>query len=277
MFISKQIDRSGGRMPKSILIIAIGIIVISAGSLLSQDIIPREPVPLDRAPHRLVDFPTAGNLKRASFEIELDAFSAGGLLGAINIGLHNRFMIGVSYGGVKILGSDEPDWNERPQYLVKLLLIDENLGFPAVSLGYESQGTGAYDAGLDRYHFKAPGFYLVVSKAYRFMDWLSGIHGGINYNPMEGDKDNDKDISFYGGFDISFNRNLTFLGEYQSAFNDNRSGIPYGRGRGYLNFAFKWNFSERLELTAKFKDILKNSRGADSITRELRLTYVERF
>lgn len=264
-------------MPKKLLFIIIGFTMLFASNSLSQTSNSGLGYPRIPLPSKLVDFPTAATLPRASFNMELDAFSNGGLLSLINIGLHKRFMIGISYGGEGVLGSGKTDWHKRPEYMVKLMLIDENLGFPAVALGFDSQGHGFYDDELDRYRFKATGFYIAVSKGYQTFSWVSGIHAGINMNPIEDDVDRDDDFSFYGGFDITFNNNLTILGEYQGALNDDISGGSYGRGRGYLNAGFKWTFSDRLELAAIFKDLLNNTRSVSSITRELRITYMERF
>jgi hypothetical protein len=267
-------------MPKQLIIFLIGLIMIFTSNSFSQDFADMTPLPKVPLPNRMVDFPTAGTLPRASFDVRIDAFSEGGILGSIDIGLHNRFMIGISYGGEGVLGESNVNWNERPEYLVKLMLIDENVGFPAIAVGFESQGTGFYDVDFNRYRFKAPGFYAVLSKGYRTYNWVSGLHLGVNVNPLEDDKDKDDDISFFGGFDITFNNNLTFVGEYQTAFNDNIKGLEdynNGRGNGYLNFGIKWTFSEKLELSAIFKDLLNNIRGTNSITRELRITYLEKF
>ena len=228
-------------------------------------------------PFKLVDFPTAATLPRASFNVEIEAFSNGGMLGMINIGLHNRFTIGISYGGMAVLGDDKAEWFDRPEFLVKFMIIDENLSFPAIALGFESQGTGFFDKDLDRYRFKAPGFYLVASKGYRTYSWESGLHVGININTLEDDRDNDDDISFFGGFDITFNNSISITGEYQAALNDNKKDTTYGRGRGYLNFGFHWNFFDRLSLGAVMKDLLNNTRGTNSFTRELRIIYSENF
>jgi len=264
-------------MPKKFLIILIGFTMLYASDSLGQNSNTGNVLQEAPLPYKLVDFPTAASIPRASFNVELDAFSYGGILGMINVGLHNRFMLGISYGGEGILGVGEANWYKRPEYLAKLMLIDESLEFPAIAVGFESQGHGLYDDELDRYRFKAPGFYVVVSKSYKTYNWVSGIHAGLNLNPIEDEKDNDDDISFYGGFDITFNENLTVLGEYQAALNDDISGSMYGRGRGYLNIGFMWTFSDRLELAAILKDLLSNTRSIKSITRELRITYMERF
>jgi hypothetical protein len=275
-FLEKKYDRIGGRMPKKLVLFTLGMIMFFAANSLSQNA-DLEPAANFAVPFKLVDFPTAGTLPRASFDVELDAYSEGGILGYINIGLHNRFMLGISYGGERILGDGNVEWHERPDYLVKVRLVDESITFPAIAVGFESQGTGIYNDSLERYQFKAPGFYLVLSKGYRTLSWVSGVHAGINLNTIENSKDNDDDISFYAGFDITFNRNLSLVGEYQAALNDDGGNSLYGRGRGYLNMGAIWTFSDRMQLGAIFKDLLDNSRASESITRELRIIYTERF
>jgi len=251
--------------------------MLFAHELNAQDLVMEDAAEEAPTPIRIVDFPTAGTLTRGTFTVQLDAFGNGGIINYINIGLHNRFMLGISYGGEGILGHEETDWFERPNYLIKLRILDERLRFPSIAVGFESQGNGPYDEDLERFRFKAPGFYVVVSKAYRALNWLAGVHGGVYYNPLEDDIDRDDDISFFGGFDIVLNNSVSLVTEYQAALNDDRSGNPYGRGRGYLNAGIIWKFSEELELGAVFKDLLNNSRSTESITRELRITYTESF
>lgn len=263
-------------MPRKLVLLTLGIVMFFSANSFGQDI-DLEPVPNVAVPIKLVDFPTAATLPRASFDVELDAYSAGGILSYINIGLHNKFMIGISYGGERILGDRKPEWHDRPDYLVKVRLIDESLTFPAIAVGFESQGTGIYNDSLERYQFKAPGFYVVVSKGYRTYNWVSGLHAGINLNTIEDNKDNDDDLSFFGGFDITFNNNLSLVGEYQAALNDDGDSSPYGRGRGYLNMGVMWTFSDQMQLGAILKDLLNNTRVSRSITRELRIVYTERF
>src|SRR5512140_2715313 len=58
----------------------------------------------DMPPRQLIDCPTAATLPRASFDIRLRTLSNGGLIAQTNIGLHRKFMLGVSYGGEAVLG-----------------------------------------------------------------------------------------------------------------------------------------------------------------------------
>ena len=82
------------------------------------------------------------------------------------------------------------------------------------------------------------------------------------------------------------------MAEYDIALNDNRSGIPAGilahqdedydlvfagKGRGYLNCGVRWLFASDLELELLLKDLLLNRRESRAFTREIRLTYIDRF
>ena len=54
-------------------------------------------------PRILIDAPTAWTLPRGCFDLSLRVFPNGGIIGATNIGLSNRFMLGISYGAEAII------------------------------------------------------------------------------------------------------------------------------------------------------------------------------
>lgn len=237
----------------------------------------------DIPPRWLVDLPTAGTLPRGHFNIGVRVYPEGGAIGYTDIGLSNRFQLGISYGAKHIISNTDPDWNPQIDFSVKLRLIDELEYFPAVTFGYSSQGFGAFNEEFDRYTFKSRGFYAVVSRSFYLHNWTSGWHAGLNYS-LEKDVDEEKDVNFFLGFDATFNYNLALLIEYDAALNDDRSALPSGepnsfggKGRGYLNLGIKWLFTEKLELGAHLKDLLLNRRQTDTITREITITYIDRF
>lgn len=234
-------------------------------------------------PRRLVDIPTAGTMPRGSFEIGFRLYPEGGALGFTDIGLSNRLTLGISYGGEGVLGFDDPSWNDRIEFDVKFRFVDEMEFFPAITAGFASQGYGAFNSDFDRYTYKSRGFYGVVSRSFYFYNWTSGWHAGINYS-LENDGDHDEDINFFAGFDATFRYNLAFYAEYDAAINDNKSTLPdgsrnefTGKGRGYLNISIKWLFTENLELEFILKDLLVNRRESDTITREIRIIYIDSF
>jgi hypothetical protein len=210
-------------------------------------------------------------------------YPRGGGLGFVDIGISNRFQIGMSFGGDGVISTEEPVWNDNVGINVKFRFIDEMEYFPAVSVGYTSQGYGTYSNEFKRYRFKSRGFYIVASRSFYFYKWTSGWHGGINL-PREDEIDKDDEVNFFLGFDATFNYNVAFLIEWDAALNDDRSTLPTGaanlfggRGRGYLNMSVKWLFTENLELEFMMTDLFENRKESDTFGRELRMTYIERF
>ncbi len=237
----------------------------------------------DVPPRSLVDLPTAGTFPRGYFNLGVRLYPGGGAIGNTDIGLSNRLTIGISFGGEGVISNADPNWNPTIEFNVKFRVIDELEYFPAVTAGFCSQGFGAFSEEYDRYTFKSRGFFAVVSRSFYFYQWTSGWHLGVNYS-LEKEVDDEKDVNFFGGFDATFKYNLALLLEYDAALNDDRSTLPDGRpnvfggkGRGYLNLGIKWLFAENLELEAHLKDLLLNRRESDTITREITITYIDKF
>jgi hypothetical protein len=231
----------------------------------------------------LIDCPTAGTLPRAHWNIVTRIYPGGGAIAHCDIGLSGRLMMGVSYGGEQVLANDDPDWNPRLEFSVKFRFVDEGRTVPGISAGFSSQGNGAFNDGMDRYTFKSRGFYAVVSRSFYFYQWTMGGHGGLNYS-LENDGDQEKDLNFFVGTDVTFRYNLALLLEWDAGLNDDRSTLPDGtsnefggKGRGYLNASVKWLFTEKLEIELLLKDLFINRRESDTFTRELRITYVDHF
>ncbi|MFZ5980126.1 MAG: hypothetical protein ACOYVF_05790 [Candidatus Zixiibacteriota bacterium] len=231
----------------------------------------------DIPPRRLVDLPTAGTLPRGHYDIGMRVYYNGGGLGYINIGLSNRFMMGISYGAEGVFSNTEPNWNNRIGFSLKFRLVDELEYFPAITVGYTDQGYGPWSDEANRYVFKSRGFFGVVSRSFYFYKWTAGWHGGVNYC-MEDEIYEDDNFDVFVGFDATFNYNMALLLEYDFAINDNKSQPSLsGKGRGYLNFAVKWLFTDNLEIELIAKDLMINRPEADTFAREIRLTYIDSF
>lgn len=240
----------------------------------------------DIAPRKLVDLPTAGTLPRGTFEIGLRLFAEGGALGHTDIGLSHRFSLGISYGGTDIISSADPRWNPRIGFSLKFRVIDEMEFFPAIAVGFTDQGYGKFrddtqdgrNHSWDRYTFKSRGFYAVASRSFYFYRWTAGWHLGMNVS-REDEGDGDSDLNLFVGFDATFNYNLALLLEYDAGLNDDRGEHPNisGKGRGYLNMSIKWLFADNLELELLLKDMLINRRESATLTREIRMMYIDAF
>ncbi|MDZ4723478.1 MAG: YjbH domain-containing protein [candidate division Zixibacteria bacterium] len=232
----------------------------------------------DIPPRTLVDLPTAGTLPRANFNIGVRLYQNGGGLGYTDIGLSNRFQLGISFGGDNVLSNRTLNSNPRIGFSLKFRIVDELAYLPAMTVGFTDQGMGNYSDLYERYTFKSRGFYAVASRNFYFFNWTSGWHLGINYS-LENKIDADKEVNLFAGFDATFYDNMAFLVEYDAAFNDDNGTFSEisGRGRGYMNMSLKWLFTENLEIEIMARDLFVNRREAETFAREMRIVYIDHF
>ncbi len=224
-------------------------------------------------PRTLIDFPTAGVLPKGSFASSVEFFQGGGLLASFTVGIISRVNVGVSYGGSNVIGFEEVSFNKAPGVSVKVRLLDESLQFPALAFGFDSQGKEVYIDSTKRYTIKSPGFYVVVSKNYSFLGYMS-IHGGLNYS-LERD-DDDKDINGFIGLEKTLGPAMAFLAEYNLGTNDDH-GKALGRGRGYVNVGWRWAVAEGFALGLDLKNLVKNQSQRTFANRILKLEYIRYF
>ena len=269
MNASQMVKKIGGLMVLSLLVLSASGFAQEKGEVIKMSGFSA------LQPRKLVDCPTAGLLPRGSFDFDIRIFASGGVVTTIDVGLMRRFMIGVSFGGENIIGDGDADWNPRIEFLAKYRLINESYALPALVIGFDSQGGGAFDDSLDRYVYKSKGFYAVMSKNYLVAEVPVGFHFGANYS-LEND-DGDKDIPIFFGADVQATENLGFVGEYDLATNDDEFKNKYGQGYGYLHAGVQWIFSSKLQLEFQFKNILLNREDISSWGREFRITYFEMF
>ncbi len=221
-------------------------------------------------PRWLVDGPTAGMLQAGRLAADLRLYGDSGILSQIEVGVHNRVSIGVSFGGQHLVGSREAAWNPRVEVAGRVRVKEEELKVPAVAVGYHSQGYGQYDEGLKRYAVKSKGFYGVASKNYGFPLGDMGVHAGLNRSLEDGDGDGD--FSGFLGADVEFKRVFALLVEYDFAINDNDDN-SLGSGRGRLNLGGRWMPSDRLVLEVDIKNLIRDGKRSASIDRQVRLVY----
>jgi hypothetical protein len=227
----------------------------------------------------LIDMPTAGLPGKGTFTLSLRMQPYGNLLGGISIGMMDRLSLGMSYGGTGLIGYGTPDWNAQVGVQARYRIIDETYAGPAIAIGFDSQGYGAFYRGpLDRYDIKSKGFYAVASKNYLFFGKL-GVHGGANYTLER--NDGQKTMDFFVGAEKSFNPELVLLGDYDFALNDNKKDSLFGEDKGgYLNAGVRWIFARKLSLEFDMKNLLHN--GSENtnwgrIGRTFKIIYTDHF
>jgi hypothetical protein len=226
-------------------------------------------------PVMLIDKPTAGLLKYGSYAVSSNFFQNGGVLIGISVGIFEPFTFGISYGGTEIIGPNKIEMNPMPGVNAKLRLVSEGTILPAFAIGFDSQGKEPYikTSTLKRYTIKSPGAYVVASKNYAFFGNLS-LHGGVNKS-ME-TEDSDKDLNAYLGVEKSIGKDISIMFEYDFATNDNH-GNAFGKGNGYLNFAFRWSWGKGLVVGFDLKNISKNQDNINVANRTLQIDYIGHF
>jgi len=224
-------------------------------------------------PRFLVDVPTAGMLDKGTYALDVDFYQDGGVLFGISTGILDRLSFGISYGGSKLIGSGSPEMNEIPAINVRIRVFEESMVFPAIALGFDSQGKDGYMKDQDRYRVKSPGFFAVASKNYTLMGFFS-IHGGVNYSLERAD--DDRDINVFAGAEKTIGPILSLVAEYNIGMNDN-SGNAIGKGRGYLNAGLKITLGSGLTLGVSMKDIVKNGGDVTVANRTVHLEYARTF
>jgi hypothetical protein len=221
-------------------------------------------------PRFLIDMPTAGMIDKGSLSLDIDFYQQGGVLLGLSVGVLDRLSFGVSYGGSNLIGNGSPELNPLPGVNLKVRVFEEGT-FPAIAIGFDSQGRDGYLEDLDRYVIKSPGIYAALSKNYSMLGFFS-IHGGVNYS-FEG-SDGDRGVNVYGGVEKTIGPIFSVAAEYSLGLDDNAEDAV-GKGRGYLGAGFFWSIGGGLTLSVHFKDLLKNSEELSQANRTVRLEYVK--
>jgi hypothetical protein len=224
-------------------------------------------------PRYLIDIPIAGMVDRGSFAVDIDFYQSGGVLAGFTVGVLDRLSLGLSYGGSKLIGGEPPVMNDLPGVNVKIRLLEEGFLFPALALGFDSQGKDGYIKSLNRYAIKSPGFYAVISKNYATLGFLS-LHCGVNYSLERADGDRDPNV--FAGIEKTIGPVVSLMAEYNLGLNDN-DGNAIGRGKGYLNAALKISLGGGVTLGVNFKDLARNAEDVDVANRTVRIEFSRPF
>ncbi len=221
-------------------------------------------------PRFVVDMPTAGVLSRLHHSVGVYAFPDGGVMMEWSIAPFNEFNVGISYGGSGVIGAGIPDWQPWPGLHAKYRILSETLDFPAITVGFSSQGRGAHLDELDKFETQSPGLFAVASKSFEFLGRLD-LHGGVNY-AFEG-ASGDRAPNIYIGLEKSVGNIFSAAIEYNATFMENLGQTM--RHRGLLNASVRCSIGKGFTLEFQARDLLTNFNNADHISRSLALEYIE--
>ncbi|MDP3831276.1 MAG: hypothetical protein Q8Q47_08395 [Ignavibacteriaceae bacterium] len=220
----------------------------------------------------LIDLPTAGILQKGNVSVTSDLMAAGVLISKIEVGTFENISFGISYGGSNLIGTGMPKWNKLPAVNFRFRMFDESISYPTFTLGFDSQGKGEYFDSSSRYDLKSPGFFAAASKNFSFLGYLS-LHGVLNYSLEHKDGDNFANLMI--GVEKTIGKRVSFLMEYDFAFNDNKSR-NFGKGDGYLNVGVRWAMAEGFTLGVDLRDLLSNKKWSPgSADRAFKLEYIQ--
>jgi hypothetical protein len=247
-------------------------------------------------PRRLVDAHTAGMLPRASVDFDCRYYPASnpklgaGLNVGLGVGITDRLMIGIGYGGEGLIGRGRKAvFNYFPGLLFKYRLFEESYGGPGLAIGYDHQGYGGLtdtsEFDYKGYIYQSPGFFIALSKNFKLLNQvLFGLHTTVSYS-ME-DVRNVKWPNLFVGTDFTLNEELALVFEYNFGFNtrDYHGQHPVNYAlinEGYLNCGLRWAFSPQFFVELDAKDVLENryKKNGKQVgwTRELKLVYFFSF
>jgi len=220
----------------------------------------------------LIDVPTSGVLDKGNVAVTNDIMPFGVLITKMEVGVFDGICFGISYGGENIVGSGSPRWFKLPGVNLRVRLFEEEMSFPAITLGFDSQGKGMYVDSTSRFTLKSPGFFASASKNYEFFGYLS-FHGSMNYSLEHNDGDNF--LNFMVGVEKTIGKKVSLLIEYDFAFNDNNSK-DFGKGNGYCNLGVRWSLGDGLTLGMDLRDLFSNKRwNPGAADRAIRIEYIK--
>ena len=220
----------------------------------------------------LIDMPTAGILEKGYVGVTSDILPQGVLIAKLEVGVFDNVSFGISYGGMNLIGAGSPSWYKYPGVNIRYRVFNESVGLPALTFGFDSQGKGEYFDSSSRFDIKSPGFFGAVSKNFAFLGFLS-LHGTLNYSLERKDGDNFVDLTT--GFEKTIGPNLSFIGEYDFALNDNNTN-NFGKGNGYLNMGLRWVMGDGLTLGFDLRDLLDNKKWSPSTAdRSIKIEYIK--
>jgi len=224
-------------------------------------------------PIYIIDSPTAGLLGHGEYHIQGRIGQESSVLLGFRVGIKQVVHLGASYGMQSVFERADIEFNDRVGLQVRVRLLQEGEG-PALALGFNNQGVGRWNEGLERYERKSLGFYGVVSKNWRVLGGQFSIHGGSNWSTETGDEES---INFFAAGDWEPIHRLSLLVDWDAGLNDKEVNGIYGGGRTYLDAAVRLTYGDNLSMMLVFRDLTGNYEPNGHVWREFEIAYVDLF
>ena len=192
-----------------------------------------------------IDQPVPRSLAHAEYYVGARLWGQGGAVARVGVGLFDRLTLGIAYGGDRMVGSEDPQMYNRPEFFGRGAILLEQGFFPDLVVGFESQGFDGQDT-TGRYEIQPKGGFLTLGKTIE--PTRTYVQGAVNYwQGTNGFAVVNQHLP--GGFELVL--------EYDLAVNDGGT-----RGRGYLNAGLGWTFNEQFRFAVSVRDLLRNRPGS---------------
>lgn len=222
----------------------------------------------------ILDMPTAGVLPLNTYSIKTKLYGYGGIMAESNFCFLKNLMVGMSFGANNIIGTSDIEFQKMPGFYLKYRITDETLKFPAIAVGFNSQGNGKWKKGDNRFENMSPGFYLVTSKNFNWNLGDIAATLGVNYS-FEPDKNNNK-INIYCGFEQTLGKYFSVCGELNLNLNDaasNNNSLP-------INFStsVKSSIARGITLELQLRNLVNENKYIENkIDRRLSIDIIKYF
>lgn len=211
-----------------------------------------------------VDQPYPSPPGHGLFDVELRFGPDGGILCYFNVGVWDRFGLGLSYGASNLIGYGDPEFYEQPGVQIRALAIEEDMVYPSLFFGFDNQGYGDYTG---RYDIRSKGLYFEVSKSLGFANIVIVPGLGLNYC-----FESDNGLDLFSGFMAQFGRSGALLVDYSLNLND-----PTDQNKGYLNVGLRLLFYGEMFFEFSLRDLLSNNIADQQFNRCIKMGFEQRF
>jgi hypothetical protein len=218
--------------------------------------------------------PTAGLLGHREFRVQGRAGPESSVLTGARLGVGDVLQLGVFYGAQHLIDDEAVTFNDRVGFEVRARVVEEDR-FPALAVGFSSQGWGEFDEAAGRYERKSPGFYLVASKNWGGVLGDLSLHAGASYS-LETDDGEDAPDAF-AAVDWTVARRVSFLCDADAARNDDHEDGRWGEGGPYVDAGVRAVLGETLSLMLVFSDLAGSTASGGEAERELEIVFANRF
>ncbi len=198
------------------------------------------------------------------FNVEFRFGPDGGILGYFNVGIWDRFGLGLSYGASNLIGYGDPEFYEQPGVQIRALAIEEGMFYPSLFFGFDNQGYGDYS---DRYNIRSKGLYAQLSRSLGSANLLIVPSLGVNYC-----FESENQFDMFVGFEAQFGGSGALLIDYSLNLND-----PTDRNKGYMNAGLRLLFYGEMYFEFSLRDLLGNNVADQQFNRCIKLGFEQSF